>query len=148
MPRFRAILALACLVVIVLPQAGCAGRLAAIRFDRARYPISLSTQVPAADDAPITYPRLERLGTFKASGRGWSLLYTLIPLNELDFSDELNQQVQAAGGEAVVDLQLSVHDSGWNWFWPLTWIPIYPGNVPVELEGAIVRDGGARAPAE
>lgn len=123
-----------------LCASGCAGAKPRLSFKDARYPVSNSQYVSAADGSAVTYPRLERVGTFKAKGRGWALLYSALPLGGIDFSKELNRQVEAAGGQAVVGLKITAKESAGNWFWPLNWIPLYPGNVIAMVEGAIVRD--------
>ena len=58
-----------------------------------------------------------------------------------DFSDEINAQVAAAGGEAVVGLTITVRARcDWlNGFPLLDALPIWPGCVPVRLTGDIVR---------
>ncbi|MFC1679383.1 hypothetical protein ACFL2T_04160 [Elusimicrobiota bacterium] len=134
------------LVFAVIFVSGCAGAKPKLGFENARYPVSSSHYVSAADGSPVSYPRLERVGTFQAKGRGWAMLYSALPLNKLDFSDELNRQVEAAGGEAVVGLTVKVKSSGVNIFWPLNWIPLYPGTVIAMVEGAIVRDNPGAGP--
>jgi hypothetical protein len=58
-----------------------------------------------------------------------------------DFSDEINAQIAAAGGEAVVGMTVSISGRcGWlNGFPILNALPFWPGCVPVKLSGDIVK---------
>ena len=124
----------------VLCTTSCAGAKNRLSFDGSRYPVSNSHYVSAADGSSITHPRLERVGTFTAKGRGWAIFFMAIPLGPIDLSEELNRQVAAAGGDAVSGLKVEVTSPMANYLWPLTWIPFFPGSVVASVEGAIVRD--------
>ena len=120
---------------------GCAGSSASTRvaFDGARYPVSMSPVVLDADGSPLGSEGLESLGTFESRKQGWALIWGFLPLNEVDFSDELNQQVKRLGGEAVTALRITSRESGWNMALYLHWLPFWPGSVDVEVSGLVVR---------
>ena len=83
------------------------------------------------------------LGRVEARSRGWSLLYTLVPVAPVDFSETINEQVSAVGGEAVVNLvttsMLPLWPDQLPGYFGLVWIPLWPGSVVVSIEGDIVR---------
>jgi len=121
--------------------AGCAGARANMRvsLDDARYPVSMSKGVPGPGGEILGPDELEVVGSFEAERRGFALLYGGLPLGTINFSEDLNQQISKVGGEAVVRFEVEVVDSNWNFFWPLIWLPIYPGNVQVRVWGDVVR---------
>ena len=122
---------------------GCAGASVPVRFDDARVPISLSGAIADADGAVWAGEDLEVLGRVEARSRGWSLLYTLVPVAPVDFSETINEQVSAVGGEAVVNLvttsMLPLWPDQLPGYFGLVWIPLWPGSVVVSIEGDIVR---------
>ncbi len=127
--------------IMLLPflLCACAGADTKVCFDSSEYPVSMSSYVPAHNGTHITWPRLKEVGNFSAEGRGYGILYSWLPLNDLDFSDELNAQIKEAGGHAVIELTVQATNSLWN-FCPRQWVPLYPGNVHVLVKGKIVRD--------
>lgn len=129
------------LIATLLLGAGCAGANANMRvtFNQARFPVSMSQEVPGPDGVALHKRDLNVVGSFEASQRGFALLYGLLPLGTVNFSQDLNEQVSNADGEAVVDLQVEVMDSDWNWLWPLIWVPVFPANVQVRVWGDIVK---------
>ena len=135
----RAALLLSLLGAVCL--GGCAGTGTnnRVTFTRALHPVSLSPVVADSDGTILGPDRLEPLGTFQARKRGWSTIWGFVSLHDIDFSEELNAEVERLGGEAVVNLQITTIDSGLNWWIILNWIPIWPGHVKVEVQGTVVR---------
>ena len=126
----------------VLAAAGCAGASVAVTASRSRYPLSLSPEV--RDGTGRLYDRrsLTKVGTLDVRQTSLGFLYSgLTPHSTRDFSDEINAQVAAVGGEAVVGLTITVRARcDWlNGFPLLDALPIWPGCVPVRLAGDIVR---------
>lgn len=126
----------------LLTAAGCAGAGVAVTASRSRYPLSLSPEV--RDDTGRLYDQrsLTKVGTLDVRQTSLGFLYSgLTPHSTRDFSDEINAQVAAVGGEAVVGLTITVRARcDWlNGFPLLDALPIWPGCVPVRLTGDIVR---------
>jgi hypothetical protein len=130
------------LVALIWGVAGCAGARATVTAEHARYPISASHQV--RDDAGNVHGRatLQTVGRLQASSTKFGLLYSLVTVpSSYDISDEVNSQVEAAGGEAVILLDVSVTGGCdvLNGFPVLNVLPIWPGCVPITVEGDIVK---------
>jgi hypothetical protein len=131
-------LALAC----GLAAAGCAGASVVVTASRSRYPLSLSPEVRDATGRLYDQRSLTKVGTLDVRQTSVGFLYSgFTPRSTRDFSDEINAQVAAAGGEAVVGLTITVRARcDWlNGFPLLDALPIWPGCVPVRLTGDIVR---------
>ena len=80
----------------------------------------------------------EIVSHFKLAKTSTSMLWTIVPLSgrEWDLSPELNSKIQAASGNAVVNV--TVHATGGEWYiTPL--IPIIPDYVSMTVEGDIAR---------
>ena len=129
--------------LFLILQMGCGGSRSKVIFNSAKYPVSMTETVPDRDGSFLSNSEQEILGKFEDSGRAWSIFWTLVPLNCVDFSEELNQQVSDAGGEAVVNTKVT---AGFPFFpdtFPgilyLHWLPIFPGSVHVDIQGDIIR---------
>jgi hypothetical protein len=132
----------ALLLLGALGAAGCAGARVRVTADRARYPLSLSPVVRDASGRPYDARTLVKVGWLDIRKTTPGFVYSALTLPPTrDFSDEINAQVAAAGGEAVVGLTFSIAGGcGWiNGFPILNALPVWPGCVPVRLTGDIVR---------
>ena len=70
------------------------------------------------------------------------ILYSsLTPRSTVDISDEVNSQVAAADGEAINRLSVTVDVGSQcpNAFPVLNMVPVWPGCVPVIIDGLIVK---------
>ncbi len=141
MTRFFPLLALSLL------QGACAGAGANVRvsLDQAQYPVSMSSWVPGPDGIPLGPDDLKEVDQVNLRGTGRALVWGFLPLGDVNLSEELNQAVADAHGEAVTNLTLTIRSSLWNIPWPLIWCPFHPGAVNVELHGDIVRRGVSRS---
>lgn len=131
------------LLFSVMPLVSCAGSRASVNFERAEFPISMSRAVPDVEGRILSTEDQEVVGHFTASKRGWSVLWTLINLSDIDFSEDVNNQVRSAAGDAIVNVTISAElptfpDEIPGLFF-LHWLPIWPGSVRVDLDGDIVR---------
>jgi len=126
----------------MLVASGCAGARVSVTANRARYPLSLSRVVRDGQGRLQDAGSLEKVGGLdvRKTTRGFVYSALAVPPTR-DFSDEINAQVAAAGGEAVVGLTVSIAGGcGWlNGFPILDALPFWPGCVPVRLTGDIVR---------
>jgi hypothetical protein len=122
--------------------AGCAGARIDVTANRARYPMSLSPVVRDASGRLYDARTLVKVGWLDVRKTTVGFAYAALTVpSSRDFSDEINAQVAAAGGEAVVGLSI---ESGTgcdfiNVFPILNALPVWPGCVPVRLTGDIVR---------
>jgi|GEM_PF-2260052 len=132
-----------CALVVTGVVTGCGGSRTKVHLDNARYPVSMSPVMIDRDGTHVNSSGLVTVGKFQASTRGWSIGWTAIPLNTIDFSTELNQQVESAKGEAVINFKvMAAHPLAPDVFpgyFFLHWLPIWPGSVAVEAQGDIVR---------
>src|SRR5687767_8274311 len=70
----------------------------------ARYPISMTKVVPDSDGRLLRESHeLEIVAPLEVEQTNWNLAYGQA-LNEIDFSEQLNQQVEAAHGEAITHM--------------------------------------------
>lgn len=134
--------ALLWLVLAAATASACAGARVNVTANRAAYPISMSGCV--RDNTGRLYERreLQTVGQFVSDGARVGFLYSLLTLpSSYDVSDEVNAQVAAANGEAVVNLNVTVTEgcSVLNEFPVLNALPIWPGCVPLTITGNIVR---------
>lgn len=132
----------ALVLAAALLTAGCAGARVQVRADRARYPLSLSPVVRDAAGRLYDARTLVKVGWLDVRRTATGFVYSALTVPAArDLSDDINAQVAAAGGEAVVGLRISTGDGcGWlNGFPILNALPVWPGCVPLRLTGDIVR---------
>lgn len=130
------------LVLVTTMASACAGARLNVTANRAAYPISMSGCV--RDNTGRLYERreLQTVGQLVSDGSRVGFLYSMLTLpSRYDISDEVNAQVAAANGEAVVDLNVTVTPgcAALNEFPVLNALPIWPGCVPLTITGNIVR---------
>ena len=129
------------LVLVATTASACAGARVNVTANRAAYPISMSGYV--RDNTGRLYERreLQTVGQFVSDGSRVGFLYSLLTPSSYDVSDEVNAQVAAANGEAVVNLNVAVTEgcAVLNEFPVLNALPIWPGCVPLIVTGNIVR---------
>ena len=138
------------LVAALALSCGCTvGAHGTVTANSARYPISLSSMVRDRDGEIVRGAELERVGRIRYEAKSWAMLWGLVELTDAhDISTVVNSEVQAAGGDAVINLTVATDSCGWNmlvYFNPLHILPVWPGCVNLEVEGDIVRVKG-RAP--
>lgn len=126
------------LTVVVLGASGCAGARSYVRADQSQYPISLSDGLRGADGQIVSDARKQPVGSFETQWSSWSTLWTMVPLSNRtrDISNEVNQQVTKAGGNAIVGLDVRVFQCGGNYF---TILGLLPGCNNVVVSGKIVK---------
>jgi hypothetical protein len=122
--------------------AGCAGASVDVTARGAAYPISMSGSVRDSAGTLLDIRSMRIVSGFHLEATRIGILYSgVTPRSTLDISDAVNAQVSAAQGEAIIRLSVTV-DEGCdvlNSFPVLNAIPIWPGCVPVILDGLIVR---------
>jgi hypothetical protein len=136
---------------------GCAGARVTVKADSAAYPVSLSSYVTDSSGRLWKRSELVKVGTLRAHHAAVGFLYSgFTPLSTIDVSGDVNAQVAAVAGEAVVGVEVTssgdcvFHDSlkpdvnqsapsMLNAFPILPVLPIWPGCVHVVLTGDIVK---------
>jgi hypothetical protein len=132
---------------LLATSVGCAGARVSVTADKAKYPISFSGAVRDRGGVLHAGPTLQKVGDFAAGRTSVGLLYSTVSLpGTWDVSEEINRQVQAAGGEAVINFRLAVTSSctALNAFPLLNALPIWPGCAPLGATGDIVVRAGPR----
>ena len=95
----------ALLLLCALTAWGCAGARVDVTANRARYPLSFSPVVRDGSGRPYDVRTLVKVGWLDIRKTTPGFVYSALTVPPTrDFSDEINAQVAAAGGEAVVDL--------------------------------------------
>jgi hypothetical protein len=123
--------------VLLLFSLGCAGT---DSYVRARGPldgpVSLSGGVYDADGRLLTLSHgLREVGQFKASRRVWSLFYFIRP-GPWDVTKLVNRRLAETGGDAVIDLELTVRAAPYQGI--AMFLVILPTYFNVYLKGTIV----------
>lgn len=121
---------------------GCAGAGVEVVADHALYPISMSETVRDGSGTLLDRRSLVTVGHFESEESRIGILYSALTLrSKVDISETINAQVAAAGGEAVTHLSVTVTEgcNVLNGFFFLNAVPIWPGCVPLEIRGLIVR---------
>ena len=142
MNRFAAASMFGAVLTLVAATAGCAGARVDVTAERSRFPISMSDAVRDRSGELYGSPSLQRLAAFSVESTKIGILYSAVaPGSPLDISDAVNTQVTAAQGEAIINLSVTVSEGCalLNSFPVLNALPIWPGCVPITIEGVIVR---------
>jgi len=140
--RFAAASMFGAVLTLVAATAGCAGARVDVTAERSRFPISMSDAVRDRSGELYGPPSLQRLAGFSVESTKIGILYSAVaPGSPLDISDAVNTQVTAAQGEAIINLSVTVSEGCalLNSFPVLNALPIWPGCVPITIEGVIVR---------
>ncbi len=130
------------LVVLVGLLAGCAGASVDVTARGAAYPISMSGSVRDSSGMLLDIHSMKIVSGFHLETTRIGILYSgVTPRSALDISDAVNEQVSAAQGEAIIRLSVTVDErcNFLNSLPVLNAIPVWPGCVPVILDGLIVK---------
>ena len=142
MNRFVSALMFGAVLTPVAATTGCAGARVDVTAARSRFPISMSDAVRDRSGELYGPPSLQRLADFSVESTKIGILYSAVaPGSPLDISDAVNTQVTAAQGEAIINLSVTVSEgcAFLNSVPLLNALPIWPGCVPITIEGEIVR---------
>lgn len=125
----------------VLPGlVGCAGARTNLVAPTAQYPISLSRGVRDTDGTLVPAERRKIVGHFKTKRKAWAMLYSFLSLTpSKDLSDDLNQQIKARHGDAIINLTVASATCGMNFVFLFDWLPIWPGCSNIEITGDIIQ---------
>ena len=125
-------------LVGLMSVSACSGMRSYVKADNSKYPISLSEELRGANGQLLQPQQKQRVGTFEMSYKTWTALWTMVPIanRTRDISEEINEQVAKAGGDAVVGLDVTSQQCGWNY---LTFVGIFPGCGNMTLRGDIIK---------
>lgn len=130
----------ALIALCLLSTTACAGARTRLVIDSARYPVSLSNGMRGPDGRLLTQKEMEVVGKFKTTRTAWAIGHSVIPFTpKIDFSEDVNRQIEAAGGDAIVRLRTESRPCALDWFLFFTFIPIWPGCASLTIEGDIIR---------
>ena len=138
-------IATVCIIGLVMLTMGCAGARTMVKADGAKYDVSLSRAIRDSSGKVIPSERVEEVGIYHKRAHGWGILWSCLPLNSIDISNSVNEQVEKAGGNAIINLSVKVREnfinSSINWvtFWVFTMFPVYPYCSVVDFKGKIVK---------
>lgn len=131
---------IACLLIASF-SLGCAGGRTNLKFEQTTYPVSLSPTVLGSDGEILMPEEREVVGKVEIETKAWGLFWASVPLKpNNDVSDKMNEQVSAAGGQAVVNLRVTSRQCGLNHAWILSTVPLWPGCSKVFVQGDIIRE--------
>jgi hypothetical protein len=129
-------------ILTCIHLAACAGARPKLHFDDVRYPLSMSQYLMDADGRLVEPGMLRPIAVYSYEETGWAIGYSQIQLSQLDLSGSINQAVEAAGGEAIIQLQITAKNdpclNSNTLAFGLNMIPFYPGCSRVLVEGVIV----------
>ncbi|HSQ64656.1 MAG TPA: hypothetical protein VLM85_15640 [Polyangiaceae bacterium] len=124
-----------------LAATGCAGARTTVVASHAVYPVSLSRAVRDVDGSLLPADRRKVVGTFHASHTAWNILWATTKLTPtIDISEEVNAQIAAAHGDAIVQLTIVTTHCALDYlFFPFGILPMFPSCADIDVHGDIVR---------
>jgi hypothetical protein len=133
-----------CLIIWTLLTllASCSIGIGVVRTDELKYPASLSPYLPDADGTIVSEQKgLEIIGKAYTSKRFYRIVYGAFPLNDTEWESgvELNAQVEKAGGQGLVNVEIENSPCAISQTGLLNIVPIWPGCNLVEIRGDIVK---------
>lgn len=128
----------------MLGATGCAGARSHVIAPESQYPISMSDGVRDADGSLLLDKQKRVVGGFQGDYMAWGWLWSLVSFTgDHDISDEINEQVKQAGGDAIVNLAVRSEPCLWNVF---TLIGVVPDCAYVRVRGHIIKKVAVVAP--
>jgi len=119
---------------------GCAGARTTVVAPTAKYPVSMSRGVRDAGGELVTPARRKVVGHFRVERTAWGLVYSYVNLTPVeDLSAELNAQIAAVDGDAVINLGVASSSCGLNTAPLLDLLPFWPGCANLTVTGDIIR---------
>jgi hypothetical protein len=131
----------AAIAISMLCTTGCVGARTSVVAHHSHYPVSLSRGLRDRDGSLVAPERRKIVGKFTSSHTAWNLVYSAAKLTPTtDISDEVNSQVAAAGGDAIVQLTIVTRACALDYFvFPFGVLPFWPSCAFVDVHGDIVR---------
>jgi len=125
---------------ILLASVGCAGARTEVVAPTATVPVSFSRSVRDQSGEIVSAERREVVGHFESRHNAWGMFYSIAKLDPItDISNDINEQVRAAGGDAVIHLAIRSKPCAHDFVPVFNWLPFWPGCTRVVVEGDIIR---------
>ncbi len=119
---------------------GCAGARTDVVAPTASVPISFSRSVRDQNGEIVSEANRQVVGHFESRHNAWGLLYSTVRLDPItNISNEINEQVRAAGGDAVIRLSIRSKPCATDFVPVFNFLPFWPGCTRVVVEGDIIR---------
>jgi hypothetical protein len=131
---------LACVCALVSTVVGCAGARTEVVAPTANVPVSFSRSVRDQSGEIVGEERRQVVGHFESRHNAWGMFYSIAKLDPFtDISNEINEQVAAAHGDAVIHLSIRSKPCATDFVPVFNWLPFWPGCTKVVVEGDIIR---------
>lgn len=119
---------------------GCAGSRSRITAPSVKYPISLSPAIRNIDGTIFKEDDLVKVGKFYYKYITVFMLWTAIPLSHIkhDISNAVNEQIEKAGGDAIINLTVKNEGDGLAGFTSIISLGLLPSSSSIEIKGDIV----------
>lgn len=102
-----------------------------------KYPVSMSSGLRDKSGELVASSHKTKVGDFEKHYKACSMLWRLISFTgDKDISDDVNQQITDAKGDAITNLSVESSGTVWN---IITFIGIFPDCGNVRLKGDIVK---------
>jgi hypothetical protein len=126
---------------LAMALVGCAGARTTVIAEGSHYPVSLSRAIRDADGNLVPAERRTVVGTFRAKKTAWNLVWSAAKLTPTtDISDDVNEQVAAAHGDAIIHLVIVTTHCALNYFaFPMGVLPFWPSCADIDVTGDIVK---------
>jgi hypothetical protein len=107
----------------------------------ASYPVSLSPSVRGPEGAIVNGEDLQKVGAFEHAHTSNHMLLGWVSLDEdyIDLSAEIDKQVEAQGGQAIVNLRVEDTNNTWGMWAAFPFMGLLPVYNDVKVSGDIVR---------
>jgi len=125
------------IAALALFLSGCAGARTVIKSDNAKYDVSFSSNLRASDGMMLSSENMDSVGVYNYKATGWGMVWSFVPLNSINLSKSINQQVETAGGNAITDFSIIAKQGMLNSFAIFSWLPFWPGYNTVYFSGKI-----------
>lgn len=130
-------------VTLAMGVVGCSGSRSHVVAPSAKYPVSMSDGVRKADGTLLPDEEKKLVGGFSYDYKAWGMLWRIFSFTgDRDISEEVNEQVARANGDAIVNLSVKSESCTWNLF---TLIGILPDCSTVTVRGHIIKAEEAQA---
>jgi hypothetical protein len=108
-----------------------------------RYPVSMSKSVVDAAGQIQVPKAAEKVAHFTRDWSHWGWFYGFVSLSShVDLSAMLNEEIEKAGGDGIVNLKVTAEGSGLSWF--ISLLIIIPERVDVTVEGDVYKSSAAK----
>ena len=127
---------------ITVLLAGCAGARGHLKFEKLKYPVSMSAFIYGEEKNVLQQDKdLKILGPFHYEKTFWGMTYSFVKLSDsADIDESINKAIQEKNGDAMINLQVQVSGCAINSFQLIFGIlPFWPGCTNAVIDGEVVK---------